>query len=78
MSDETQAGKPDRSLLNEPIPGLIRKLAVPASVGYVFNTLYNQARLEDTRGIWWGIFGINWLAAGVAFVYARRLLLPTE
>ena len=28
-------------LLNEPIPGLIRKLAVPTSVGYFFNTMFN-------------------------------------
>lgn len=28
-------------LLNQPIPGLIRKLAVPTSVGYFFNTMFN-------------------------------------
>jgi putative MATE family efflux protein len=28
-------------LLNPPIPGLIRKLAVPTSVGYFFNTMFN-------------------------------------
>lgn len=37
----SRSTKIDRSLLTEPIPRLIRKLAVPASVGYVFNTLYN-------------------------------------
>jgi Na+-driven multidrug efflux pump len=28
-------------LLNQPIPRLIRKLAVPTSVGYFFNTMFN-------------------------------------
>ena len=28
-------------LTNDPIPGLVRKLAVPASVGFFFNTMYN-------------------------------------
>lgn len=28
-------------LLNQPIPSLIRKLAVPTSVGYFFNTMFN-------------------------------------
>ena len=28
-------------LISQPIPGLIRKLAVPASTGYFFNTMYN-------------------------------------
>ena len=28
-------------LVNEPIPHLIRKIAVPASVGFFFNTMYN-------------------------------------
>jgi len=28
-------------LLNRPIPGLIRKLAVPTSIGYFFNTMFN-------------------------------------
>lgn len=28
-------------LLNQPIPRLIRKLAIPTSVGYFFNTMYN-------------------------------------
>ncbi|WP_026841088.1 MATE family efflux transporter [Citrifermentans bremense] len=28
-------------LLHQPIPGLIRKLAVPTSVGYFFNTMFN-------------------------------------
>ena len=31
----------DYDLLNQPIPGLIRKLAVPTSVGYFFNTMFN-------------------------------------
>ena len=28
-------------LIRQPIPGLIRKLAIPASTGYFFNTMYN-------------------------------------
>ena len=28
-------------LTNDPIPGLVRKIAVPASVGFFFNTMYN-------------------------------------
>ncbi|MBU5611723.1 MATE family efflux transporter [Geomonas azotofigens] len=28
-------------LLNQPIPGLIRKIALPTSVGYFFNTMFN-------------------------------------
>lgn len=31
----------DHDLTNKPIPGLIRKIAIPASVGYFFNTMYN-------------------------------------
>jgi len=30
-----------RELLNEPIPRLVRSLALPASTGYFFNTMYN-------------------------------------
>ena len=29
------------SLINDPIPGLVRGLAIPASIGMVFNTMYN-------------------------------------
>ncbi len=29
------------SLINDPIPGLVRRLAIPASIGMVFNTMYN-------------------------------------
>ncbi|MBJ6798856.1 MATE family efflux transporter [Geomonas sp. Red259] len=28
-------------LLNQPIPGLIRKIALPTSIGYFFNTMFN-------------------------------------
>ena len=28
-------------LLNQPIPGLLRKIAVPTSIGYFFNTMFN-------------------------------------
>ncbi|MCM0080636.1 MATE family efflux transporter [Geomonas sp. Red32] len=32
---------PGYDLLNQPIPLLIRKLAVPTSIGYLFNTMFN-------------------------------------
>ncbi len=32
----------DFQLTSQPIPGLIRQLAVPASVGFFFNTMYNM------------------------------------
>ena len=32
---------PDTDLTREPIPALIRKIAVPASMGFFFNTMYN-------------------------------------
>ncbi|MBU5638484.1 MATE family efflux transporter [Geomonas sp. Red69] len=31
----------DYDLLHQPIPGLIRKIALPTSVGYFFNTMFN-------------------------------------
>jgi Na+-driven multidrug efflux pump len=29
------------ALTTEPIPQLVRRIAVPASIGYFFNTMYN-------------------------------------
>lgn len=46
------------SLLNEPIPVLIRRIALPASVGFFFNTMFNFA---DTYCA--GILGTDALAA---------------
>ncbi len=31
----------NKDLLNDPIPGLVRHIAIPASIGYFFNTMYN-------------------------------------
>ena len=45
-------------LTNDPIPTLIRRLAVPASVGYFFNTMYN---VVDTY--WGGAISTTALAA---------------
>jgi len=28
-------------LIEEPIPGLVRDITVPASIGFLFNTMYN-------------------------------------
>lgn len=34
-------GRDDRELVERPIPGLIRKLALPATIGFFFHTMYN-------------------------------------
>ena len=31
----------EMDLTTDPIPGLVRKIAVPASIGFFFNTMYN-------------------------------------
>ncbi|HPR52904.1 MAG TPA: MATE family efflux transporter, partial [Deltaproteobacteria bacterium] len=31
----------DYDLTTRPVPGLIRKIAIPASVGFFFNTMFN-------------------------------------
>ena len=31
----------EMNLTTDPIPGLVRKIAVPASIGFFFNTMYN-------------------------------------
>lgn len=33
--------KPDNSLISKPVPGLIAQLAIPASIGMFFNTMFN-------------------------------------
>ena len=47
-----------RGLTTEPIPQLIRQLAIPASVGFLFNTLFN---VVDT--FWAGRYSTDALAA---------------
>ena len=37
----TPAGTARHDLTTAPVPGLVRRLAVPASVGFLFNTFYN-------------------------------------
>jgi putative MATE family efflux protein len=39
--NETSPMNPDNSLISKPIPGLITQLAVPASIGMFFNTMFN-------------------------------------
>ncbi|WP_027182709.1 MATE family efflux transporter [Desulfovibrio inopinatus] len=50
--------------------GLFRQLLAPAALFSLF------AVALDFRlpGIWWSVFVINWLSAGISFFYARRVL----
>jgi putative MATE family efflux protein len=48
--------------------GLWRQIVAPAAVFWVFTRLLDFG----LTGIWWGIFGINWSASAVAWIYARR------
>lgn len=48
--------------------GLGRQIAGPAALFWLLTQLLGFG----LTGIWWGIFGINWSAAAVAWVYARR------
>ncbi len=57
-SDEAQVTASRSDLTTAPIPRLIRRLAIPASVGFLFNTLYN---VVDT--FWAGRYSTNALAA---------------
>ena len=55
--DEAPAG-PANDLVTAPIPALIRRLAIPASIGFFFNTMYN---VVDT--FWAGRLSTDALAA---------------
>ena len=55
---ETPGAAQANDLVTAPIPALIRRLAVPASVGFFFNTMYN---VVDT--FWAGRFSTDALAA---------------
>ena len=39
--EDTHLSTMENTLLTDPIPHLIRKIAVPASIGFFFNTMYN-------------------------------------
>ncbi|TSA46164.1 MAG: MATE family efflux transporter [Deltaproteobacteria bacterium] len=48
--------------------GLWRQIVAPAAVFWILTRLLDFG----LTGVWWGIFGINWSAAAVAWIYARR------
>lgn len=52
------------------IIGITRQVVVPMAL------FWTVVHVLDTGagGIWWSIFAINWIAAGVSFVFARRVL----
>lgn len=56
--DQTPTASVDNDLTRAPIPQLIRRLAIPASVGFLFNTLFN---VVDT--FWAGRYSTDALAA---------------
>ena len=53
--------------------GLWRQIVAPAAVFWLLTRLLGIG----LAGIWWGIFGITWSAAAVAWLYARRQLKKT-
>ena len=57
-ADPLNANKAENDLITAPIPQLIRRLAIPASVGFFFNTMYN---VVDTY--WAGRLSTDALAA---------------
>lgn len=57
-SDEAPTSTSSNDLTTAPIPHLVRRLAIPASVGFLFNTLYN---VVDT--FWAGRYSTDALAA---------------
>ncbi len=50
--------------------GTCRQIIFPFGIFYLLTRLFDFALL----GIWWGIFGITWSAAMVAFFYSRYIL----
>lgn len=48
--------------------GLWRQIVAPAALFWFLTRLLGFG----LTGVWWGIFGINWSAAVVAWIYARR------
>jgi Na+-driven multidrug efflux pump len=53
--------------------GLWRQIVAPVAVFWLLTRLLGIG----LAGIWWGIFGITWSAAAVAWLYARRQLKKT-
>ncbi len=50
--------------------GLGRQIVAPIALFSLFVYVIDTGLL----GIWWGIFGINWTAAIISMVYARRIM----
>jgi Na+-driven multidrug efflux pump len=53
--------------------GLWRQIVAPTAVFWLLTRLAGTG----LAGIWWGIFGITWSAAAVAWLYAHRQLQKT-
>jgi Na+-driven multidrug efflux pump len=54
--------------------GLFRQIIAPVIIFYFLTQVYNVGLL----GIWWGIFGITWFSAIIAFVYVRTVFREVE
>lgn len=50
--------------------GLYRQIAAPVVIFHLLGLVLGLG----LTGIWWGIFIINWSAAGITFLYARRVM----
>lgn len=48
--------------------GIFRQILAPAAVFYLLTRILNTG----VQGVWWGICGITWTAAVIAFFYSRR------
>ncbi len=54
--------------------GLGRQIVAPMAVFYFFIYVIDTGLL----GIWWGLFGINWIAAIISLAYAKRVIRLQE
>jgi Na+-driven multidrug efflux pump len=54
--------------------GLFRQIIAPIIVFYALTQIYDVG----LYGIWWGIFTITWLSAGVALLYVRKVFREAE
>jgi putative MATE family efflux protein len=54
--------------------GLGRQVVAPCVLFYVLIRIFGV----DLLGVWWGIFLIVWLAAAIAFLYAKSLIARME
>lgn len=50
--------------------GVCRQILAPMLVFYLVTRVWHLS----VTGIWWGIFGITWTAAGIAFWYSRQVI----